>query len=70
MSEVPWERRLGRTIRRYRMSRKYTLQQAADRLGVSLRWWQDLEKGTAISLRTLIRVAATLGIPAWKVLKG
>ncbi len=52
------------------MARKLTLQQAADGLGVSLRWWQDLEKGSAISVRTLVRVAASLKVPAWRLLKG
>ena len=70
MREGSWERDLGRTIRRRRMARKLTLQQAADGLGVSLRWWQDLEKGSAISVRTLVRVAASLKVPAWRLLKG
>jgi len=63
-----WERRLGRTIRRYRMKKGMTLQKAADAYGRSLRHWQFLEHGMAINVKTLRRIAVVLGVKPSKLL--
>jgi transcriptional regulator with XRE-family HTH domain len=66
---APWARALGRAIRLGRLRRRLTQQEAADRYGCSLRWWQSLERGRNVSVLVLHRIGRVLDVPAWKLLK-
>lgn len=65
-----WERRLGQAIRKQRVGKGLTLQEAADAYGCTLRNWQFIEQGKSITLKSLFKVAKTLDVEAWKLLKG
>jgi len=64
-----WEKKLGKTIRAYRLQKGLTQQEAADEMRCPMRWWQSLEAGRNTSIDTLLRVAAVLKVPIWKLLK-
>ena len=68
MPREDWER-LGKSIRTARKAKGLTLQEAADRYGASLRWWQRLERGRNVSLDGLLRIAKALGVSASKLLQ-
>ena len=53
---------LGRNLSAARESKGWTQEQAAERSGVSLKYWQSLEGGhKAPSFATLCRIRAVLG---------
>jgi len=60
---------LGRKIRSCRLKRKWTQQSAANSYGCSLRWWQSLEQGKSLSVKTLRRIGNTLDMEAWQLMK-
>jgi transcriptional regulator with XRE-family HTH domain len=65
-----WEMKVGRNIRKYRVKRGHTLQQAADQFGCALRTWQRFEEGTNnFELYTIIRIAKVLKIQPWRLWK-
>jgi len=66
----PWVQKLGKTIRRYRMKRGLTLQQAADAFGCTLHRWQHFEAGEPLKIRTLLKIAAVVRASGWRLLKG
>ena len=69
MDKKPWKSLLGGSIRHYRVKSGSTQQQAADAYGCSLRWWQHLEKGRNISIKTLIFIGKILLVKPWLLLK-
>lgn len=53
----------GRDVQAVRLAQGYSQEQAALESGLSVTWWQQIEKGSAnITLDTLRRVACTLGV--------
>lgn len=64
-----WEALFGGVIRRYRNNSGLTQQQAATKYGCSLRWWQHLEQGKNISIKTLLLVSKILMVKPWLLLK-
>jgi len=69
MALESWETKLGDTIRERREKLGLTLQEAADRYGCGLRWWQALETGRNTSIDVLMKVARVLKTDAWRLLK-
>jgi transcriptional regulator with XRE-family HTH domain len=69
VTKDPWKKLLGASIRKHRMKSGYTQVQAARYYGCSLRWWQQLETGTNISVRTLFQVAKVLLVKPWLLLR-
>lgn len=59
----------GKSIRKYRTKNHMSQQQAADAYGCSLRWWQQLEAGSNISIKTLIVIAKILLVKPWLLLR-
>lgn len=52
---------LGEKLRARRISQQLDQATAADRAGISLRAWGDLERGTGSSLDTFVRAAKVMG---------
>ena len=69
MVKKSWEQLLGASIRKYRIKKNFTQKQAADHYGCTLRWWQHLEAGRNISIKTLILIAKTLLVKPWLILR-
>ena len=69
MPQDPWKKLLGSSIRRQRLKNGMTQIQAATLYGCSLRWWQQLETGRNISVKTLILIGKILLIKPWLLLK-
>jgi len=63
------EAKLGKKIHHYHRQKAISQQQAADRYGCSLRWWQEVEHGRNITILVLFKVAEVLGVEAWLLLK-
>ena len=56
-------RTIGARIRQVRLATALSQEQAAERSGVGYKRWQDIERGSANpTVRTLDRIAATLGV--------
>jgi transcriptional regulator with XRE-family HTH domain len=56
-------RAIGAQIRRARLATALSQEDAAERSGVGYKRWQDIERGSANpTIRTLDRIAATLGV--------
>jgi transcriptional regulator with XRE-family HTH domain len=62
MDQRKLERKVGQTIRKLRMKKALTLQEAADRFGCALRAWQKFETGKNFELYTLARIAKALEV--------
>lgn len=60
-----WEGHLGGQVRRARIDASLGQDELADRAGVSVGAVRGLERGAGSSLKTLIRVARTLGRDDW-----
>jgi hypothetical protein len=69
MKREPWQKMLGGTIRKHRIKLGYTQTEASLHYGCSLRWWQHLETGKNISVRTLFLVAKVLLVKPWLLLR-
>ena len=63
------EKAVGKKIHYYRKKKVLSQQQAADKYGCSLRWWQEVERGRNITILVLFKVAEVLGVEAWLLLK-
>jgi len=63
------EKALGRKIRFYRLKNGMTQQRSANSYGCSLRWWQSIEAGKSISVKTLNRIGKTLRVEVWELMK-
>ena len=68
-AEARFQHQVGQTIREYRVRNDLTQQEAADRYGCGLRYWQFLEQGQNISLKALQRLAKILDIKPSKLLE-
>jgi transcriptional regulator with XRE-family HTH domain len=62
-------KQLGKTISRIRRKKGLTQQQAANRYGCSLRWWQTLEHGTNVTVVILTKIGKVLSVPRSVLLK-
>ena len=63
MKNIDYES-VGRNIKKYRQSRGFTLEELADRVGVSTRHIIYIESGTKhVSLELLVGISNTLDIP-------
>ncbi len=63
-------RDVGRLVQQARVRADLTQEEAASRAGIDYKRWQRLEKGEVNpTLRTLVRVAAALGLPFWDLVK-
>jgi transcriptional regulator with XRE-family HTH domain len=60
MSDVAIIEELGRRIKEYRLRKRYTQQELADRAGISLFSISKIEKGQAVSVSILIPVLRVL----------
>ncbi|SDT93199.1 Helix-turn-helix domain-containing protein [Verrucomicrobium sp. GAS474] len=66
-SSAPYKH-LGRNLKRLRTALKVTQEKAAEKVGVSLKYWQALEAGSkAPAFSTLSRIRKTLGT-SWEEL--
>ncbi len=68
-AELPWLKLLGGKIRNRRMASGLTQREAAAHYGCSLRWWQELEHGKNISIKTLILIGRVLVVKPWLLLR-
>lgn len=60
---------LGRRIRRARIAADLTQEEAAAAAGIDYKHWQELEAGRVnATMRTLVRVAAAVGLRVWDLL--
>jgi transcriptional regulator with XRE-family HTH domain len=69
MEQKKWERKVGQNVRAFRNKRGFTLQNAADSFGCTLRAWQKFETGTNMELFTLVRIAKVLNVEPKELLK-
>jgi len=69
MAKKPWEKLLGGLIRKYRLKKGFTQTQAANSYGCSLRWWQHMEAGRNISVKTLVLIGEILLVEPWLLLR-
>jgi len=53
---------VGLRIAEARRARGWTQQDAADRLGMEVQSWQRIERGTNLTIRSMVRIAAALGV--------
>ena len=57
-------KRIGRNKRKVRQEKKETQEQASERLGLGLRYYQRLEYGDySITTKNLFRIATRMGVP-------
>lgn len=64
MSDSAIVAELGKRIKKYRLSKRFTQQDIADRTGVSLFTIAQVEKGNAVSLVTIIAILRVLKLLA------
>ena len=60
---------LGKRIQELRKQKKWSQQAAADKYGCIMRRWQQFEEGTNVTLGVLYRLAKTLSVEPWQLLK-
>lgn len=60
---------LGQRVRSARLRARLTQENAAAEAKIDWRRWQRIEEGTAnVTVKTLVRVAAALGIDFWQLI--
>jgi transcriptional regulator with XRE-family HTH domain len=69
IDEEKFFKALGQRVRKARKAKGYT-QEDMISLGFSARHWQQIEAGRPITVRTLLRICGTFGIPADKLVRG
>lgn len=63
-------REVGRRVRQARLAAGLSQQRAAQRGGIDYKRWQTIEKGAAnVTITTLHRIAATLGLDFWDLMQ-
>jgi transcriptional regulator with XRE-family HTH domain len=63
-------RAIGAHIRRARLAAGLSQEDAAARSGVGYKRWQEIEGGSANpTIRTLDRIATTLGVEIWNIMR-
>jgi transcriptional regulator with XRE-family HTH domain len=61
---------IGAHIRHARLAAGLSQENAAARSGVGYKRWQEIEAGSANpTIRTLDRIATTLGVTIWRILR-
>jgi len=61
---------IGARIRAARLAVGLSQEHAAERAGVGYKRWQEIEGGSANpTIRTLDRIASTLGVEIWNILR-
>jgi hypothetical protein len=70
LKKKTWQEMLGASIKKYRKRIFLTQREAANLYGCSLRWWQHLEAGRNISVKTLILIGKCLVVKPWLLLRG
>ena len=71
MSILEIRQKVAKQIKKLRIKAGLTQEAMAERLDMSVRYYQHLEssKPGAIKIDTLYKIAQSLGIPLWKLLK-
>jgi transcriptional regulator with XRE-family HTH domain len=69
IDERQFFRALGTRIKKLRKDQGYT-QEDMIGFGFSARHWQQIEAGRPITIRTLLRIAATFGVKAAQLIEG
>jgi transcriptional regulator with XRE-family HTH domain len=67
IDERQFFRALGLRIKQLRKARRYT-QEDMIGFGFSARHWQQIEAGRPITIKTLLRICATFGVRAAKLI--
>jgi transcriptional regulator with XRE-family HTH domain len=63
-------RQIGTRIREARRTAGLSQEEAASRAGVGYKRWQEIERGAANpTVRTLDRIAETLGVELWDIVR-
>lgn len=65
LSTVDWEQLVGEQLRRARLAAGFDQADVAERSDVSIGALRNLERGKGSTLKTLVRVARTLGLQSW-----
>lgn len=65
LSTDDWELRIGEQVRRARLTAGFDQVELAERSDVSVGALRNLERGNGSTLRTLVRVARSLGLQSW-----
>jgi transcriptional regulator with XRE-family HTH domain len=65
LSTDDWEQRIGEQLRRARLTAGLDQIELAERSDVSIGALRNLERGNGSTLRTLVRVARSLGLQSW-----
>ncbi len=62
---------LAKQLRRLRKELELTQEEMAERVGMDARYYQRIEsnKPNAVKIDTIDRIAKSLNLPAWKLLK-
>lgn len=60
---------LAANVRSARVKLDLSQEEAADRAGMPPRQWQRVESGAAVTLRTVVAVAAALGVEVSELLR-
>lgn len=58
---------VGRRLAELRLAKRWTQQQAAEHLGLSVRHLQRLENGWNMTVLTAARLARRYGVPTWQL---
>jgi transcriptional regulator with XRE-family HTH domain len=53
---------VGLRIAEARRAKGWTQQDAADHLGMEVQSWQRIERGTNLTIRSMVKIAAVLGV--------
>ena len=70
MTEEDLRIALGINLKRYRNTRKFTQMEFAEKIDISIPFLSDIENGKKwVSPKTLVKMADTLGIEAYELLK-
>jgi transcriptional regulator with XRE-family HTH domain len=65
LTTIDWEQRIGEQLRRARLAAGLDQAEVAERSDVSVGAVRNLERGNGSTLKTLVRVARTLGLQSW-----
>jgi transcriptional regulator with XRE-family HTH domain len=69
IAEEKFFRALGQRVKRLRKRKGYT-QEDMISFGFSARHWQQIEAGRPITVRTLLRICGTFGVPVDNLVRG
>ena len=69
VDDAAFFRALGQRVRELRKRKKLT-QEDMISFGFSARHWQQIEAGRAITVKTLLRICDTFGVPIGRLVRG